>query len=195
MQAASALSPHTHPGMPAALGHRNTKTNPRSRNTVRGNGHLGLCLLMVLSVPQPNDSAPDHNGLEPVRPQVVTLLSLHANHGIFYMVRVGKGPREKWLCSIVAVLKSASRRSGGIGRRKGLKIPRVHKARTGSIPVSGTTKRRNVNARDAFQRLTVLDCVKWYTKRPSGGTHFCSFEDLPRQDTTTRRYRCYTSPY
>lgn len=39
---------------------------------------------------------------------------------------------------LAAMLKSALRRSGGIGRRKGLKIPRAQKARTGSIPVSGT---------------------------------------------------------
>ena len=52
---------------------------------------------------------------------------------------VSKGLREKWLYTVVAVLKSASRRSGGTGRRKGLKIPRAQKARTGSIPVSGTT--------------------------------------------------------
>ena len=32
-------------------------------------------------------------------------------------------------------------RSGGIGRRKGLKIPRVHKACAGSIPASGTINR------------------------------------------------------
>ena len=32
----------------------------------------------------------------------------------------------------------SSCRSGEIGIRKGLKIPRAHKARTGSIPVSGT---------------------------------------------------------
>jgi hypothetical protein len=29
-------------------------------------------------------------------------------------------------------------RSGEIGRRKGLKIPRAHKAHAGSIPASGT---------------------------------------------------------
>ena len=38
-------------------------------------------------------------------------------------------------------LCAVCRRSGGIGRRKGLKIPRAHKARAGSIPASGTTAR------------------------------------------------------
>lgn len=40
--------------------------------------------------------------------------------------------------SLVAMLKSALRRSGGIGRRKGLKIPRAQKARVSSILTSGT---------------------------------------------------------
>jgi Surface-adhesin protein E len=50
-----------------------------------------------------------------------------------------------WVCAAVAQLffctifcKVRGRRSGGIGRRKGLKIPRGQ-PHTGSIPVSGTT--------------------------------------------------------
>ena len=62
--------------------------------------------------------------------------------------QVAVGHRSEWgllrgnekvaVGRLVAMLKSALRRSGGIGRRKGLKIPRAQKARTGSIPVSGT---------------------------------------------------------
>ena len=45
-------------------------------------------------------------------------------------------------------------RSGEIGRRKGLKIPRAHKAHAGSIPASGTT-----HAQTLFQLLMVLMAV------------------------------------
>ncbi len=42
------------------------------------------------------------------------------------------------------VINGLNCRSGGIGRRKGLKIPRAHKARAGSIPASGTNIEEDV---------------------------------------------------
>jgi hypothetical protein len=74
----------------------------------------------------------------------------------------------------------ATCRSGGIGRRKGLKIPRAHKARAGSIPASGTImvkshslhvtlvflpmkstypSRRMLRCRSACALVTLLFCV------------------------------------
>ena len=53
-------------------------------------------------------------------------------------------------------------RSGGIGRRKGLKIPRAQKARAGSIPASGTMSSKDVRVGKMqgmidFQRIAERD--------------------------------------
>src|SRR5215831_18039837 len=64
------------------------------------------------------------------------------------------------------MLQSASRRSGGIGRRKGLKIPRALKVRTGSIPVSGTS----------FQVVMILLLVVRSRIRRLGCSCGCSCE-------------------
>ena len=68
-------------------------------------------------------------------------------------------------------------RSGGIGRRKGLKIPRWQQ-RTGSIPVGGTESKRNARTLVfaflfAFYVCQVVcqKCLKWQTK----GSKYPSF--------------------
>jgi hypothetical protein len=95
------------------------------------------------------------------------------------------------------MLKSASRRSGGIGRRKGLKIPRAQKARTGSIPVSGTifNDLRKVSLfryiRETLyycaSSVTVLDCSTAFASRSCNVAR--RFNPSAKSDSLTIAYR------
>ena len=94
---------------------------------------------------------------------------------------------------------SACCRSGEIGRRKGLKIPRAQKACAGSIPASGTRNKQSCllhtlsTFRDSpqcfllpqrFPRMVTIPCptlLRWSRSIRSVECQSCSF-DLQRVD-------------